>query len=235
MNWKIRSAGTCVAHNGGMRNLSRALVVAVAFLVLAALLSFASKQFSMPVARDAQTYPAHDIHNDEKVTIAADPYDTTDKGAIFTQKYAESGYLPIFLVITNNSDEPVSMPDIRVEFVTQHTKIASATMDDLYRRFSTVKRRGDEPRTNPLPYPFPKKGPQAGVNQHASDEFHAAMFQAKAVEPHSSQAGFFFFDVDDISQPLAGAHLYVNGVRDNNGQELMYFDIPMEKYVSAAK
>jgi hypothetical protein len=84
-----------------------------------------------------------------------------------------------------------------------------------------------------LPYPFPKKGPQAGTDRHASDEFHAAMFQAQAVEPHSSQAGFFFFDVSDISQPLAGAHLYLNDVRDNNGQELMYFDIPMEKYVAA--
>lgn len=218
-----------------MRNLSRALGLAVGFVVLAALVCFASKQFVMPPVRDAETYPAHDIHNDEKVTIAADPYNTADKDAIFTQKYADYGYLPIFLVITNNSDEPVSLPDVRVELVTHHTKIAPATMDDLYRRFSRTKRRGDEPRTNPLPVPFPKKGPQAGIDRHASDEFHAAMFQAKAVEAHSSQAGFFFFDVEDISEPLAGAHLYVNGVRNNNGQELMYFDIPMEKYVSAAK
>lgn len=217
-----------------MRNLSRAFGLAVGFVVLAALISYASKQFTMPPARDAQTYPAHDIHNDEKVSIAADPYDS-DKAAIFTQRYAENGYLPIFLVVTNNSDEPVSMPDLRLELVTQHIKIAPATLDDLYRRFSTVKRRGDEPRTNPLPYPLPKKGPQAGVDRHASDEFHAAMFQAKAVEPHSSQAGFFFFDVEDISQPLAGAHLYVSGVRNTNGQELMYFDIPMEKYAPPVK
>ncbi len=217
-----------------MHNLSRALGLAIGFVVLAALVCFASKQFVMPPVRDAQTYPAHDIHNDEKVTIAADPYDTGGKDAIFTQKYTEYGYLPIFLVITNNSDEPVSLPDVRVELVTHHTKIAPATMDDLFRRFSRTKRRGDEPR-NPLPYPLPRKGPQAGVDRQASDEFHAAMFQAKAVEPHSSQAGFFFFDIGDITQPLSGAHLYVNGVRNNNGQELMYFDIPMEKYVSAGK
>lgn len=218
-----------------MRNLSRAAGLAVGFVVLATLICFASKQFVMPPVRDAQTYPAHDIHNDEKVSIAADPYDTAEKEAIFREKYAQNGYLPIFLVITNNSDEPISLPDVRVELVTQHIKITPATLDDLYRRFSTIKHRGDEPRTNPLPYPFPKKGPQAGVDRHASDEFHAVMFQAKAVEPHSSQAGFFFFDVADMSQPLAGAHVYVNGVQDNNGQELMYFDIPMEKYVSAGK
>ena len=145
-----------------------------------------------------------------------------------------TGYLPIFVVVTNNGDEPISVQSLRVELVTgNRTKILPANLDDLYRHFSKVKRRGDEPRTNPLPYPFPKKGPQAGVDRHASDEFHAAMFQAQAVEPHSSQAGFFFFDVSDISQPLSGTHLYVNDVRDNNGQELMYFDIPMEKYVAA--
>jgi hypothetical protein len=217
-----------------MRNLSRALGLAVGFVFLAAVVCFASKQFAMPPVRDAQTYPAHDIHNDEKVTIAADPYDTNEKSVIFTQKYADAGYLPIFVVVTNNGDEPVSIQSLRVELVTgNRTKILPASLDDLYRRFSKVKRRGDEPRTNPLPYPFPKKGPQAGTDRHASDEFHAAMFQAQAVEPHSSQAGFFFFDVGDISQPLSGTHLYVNDVRDNNGQELMYFDIPMEKYVAA--
>jgi len=181
-----------------MRNLSRANGLAVGFVFLAAVICFASKQFVMPQVRDAQTYPAHDIHNDEKVTIAADPYDTSEKGAIFTQKYTDAGYLPIFVVVTNNGDEPVSVQSLRVELVTgNRTKILPASLDDLYRRFSKVKRRGDEPRTNPLPYPFPKKGPQAGTDRHASDEFHAAMFQAQAVEPHSSQAGFFFFDIDD--------------------------------------
>ena len=150
-----------------MRHLSRAHGLAVGFVFLAALICFASKQFVMPTVRDAQTYPAHDIHNDEKVSIAADPYDTNEKSAIFTQKYAESGYLPVFLVVTNNGDEPVSVQSLRVELVTgNRTKILPASMDDLYRRFSKVKRRGDEPRTNPLPYPFPKKGPQAGTDRH---------------------------------------------------------------------
>ena len=35
-----------------------------------------------------------------------------------------------------------------------------------------------------------------------------------------------------MSQPLAGAHLYVTGVRDGNGSELMFFDIPLEKYLT---
>jgi hypothetical protein len=42
-----------------------------------------------------------------------------------------------------------------------------------------------------------------------------------------------FFDVSGISTPLAGAHFYLTGVRDASGNELMYFEIPLEKYLSA--
>ena len=58
------------------------------------------------------------------------------------------------------------------------------------------------------------------------------MFRAKAVEPHGTQAGFLFFDVEGIRNPLAGAKLYITGLRDGNGQELLYFEIPMEKYLT---
>jgi hypothetical protein len=53
------------------------------------------------------------------------------------------------------------------------------------------------------------------------------------VEPHSTARGFLFFDIADISNPLAGASFYLMGVRDAKGNELMYFEIPMEKYLSA--
>ena len=218
-----------------VRDLPRTLgAILVVILLAAVAISYAGKQFVMPEARSAQSYPAHDTHPNEKIAIAADPYDTGDKDVIFTQDYSDYGYLPIFVVVTNDSDEPIALQNLHLEFVTySRSKIQPATLDDLYRRFSRVVHRGDEPRTNPLP--FPKKGTQAGVNQHARDEFQAAMFQARAVEPHSSQAGFFFFDIQGISQPLAGAHLYLTGIRDNNAQDLMYFEIPMEKYLSAVK
>jgi len=59
------------------------------------------------------------------------------------------------------------------------------------------------------------------------------MFNAKAVEPHSTQSGFLFFDVSGLSAPLPGAHFYLTGVRDAKGTELMYFEIPFEKYLTA--
>jgi hypothetical protein len=73
------------------------------------------------------------------------------------------------------------------------------------------------------------------VPKGAYDELGQAQFQAKVVEPKATQAGFLFFDISGISDPLAGAHLYVTGVKDGEGAELMYFEIPLEKYLNAAQ
>jgi hypothetical protein len=54
------------------------------------------------------------------------------------------------------------------------------------------------------------------------------------VEPHATQAGFLFFDVEGISEALAGAHLYLTGLRNSEGGELMFFDIPLDNYVRRA-
>lgn len=204
----------------------------VAAILLIAAVSLAAKEYVAPRPYDAKTYPARDEHPNEHVTIAADPYDMPDKAAIFTLNYKDKGYLPVYLIITNNNDEPISLASIKVELVTANrSKIQAASEDDLFRRFSRVKRRGDEVSRNPLPIPLPRKA-EAGVGKDGLNEIQNAPFKAKAVEPHGTQAGFVFFDVEGISQPLAGAHLYVTGVRDGNGSELMFFDIPMEKYLT---
>lgn len=206
---------------------------AMSVVLLLATVAVANKEYTAPKAFPAKTYPARDEHPQENVTIAADPYEMPDKAApVFTLPYKEKGYLPIYLVITNDGNEPISL--VRMDFsleTANRTKLRPADSDDLYRRFSRVKRRGDEPSRNPLPIPLPRK-PDTGLPKGGAEEIQNSLFRAKAVEPHSTQAGFLFFDVGDISQPLAGAHLYVTGVRDNNGSELMYFDIPLEKYLT---
>jgi hypothetical protein len=214
-----------------MRFVSRRLFFG--FLLLASLFAFAAKDFVMPDIFPAKTYPAHDDHPLEKVSIAADPYDLADKAAIFNEKYADKGYMPILLVITNDGDQPVALNNLKVELITKRRdKIPAATEDDLYRRFSKVKRRGDEPSRNPLPIPLPGRKPDVGMSKKNRDEIDASMFSAKAVAPHENQAGFFFFDISGISQPLAGARIFITGITNNEGQELMYFEIPMEKYLS---
>jgi hypothetical protein len=204
---------------------------AVFAFVLLCCLALAAKEFIMPVAQPARTYPARDEHPTEKVVVAVDPYDVEDKASIFTVNYRNYGYLPIFFVITNDGDRPVSLVDMKAQLNTKdRSKLYPANTDDLLRRLSHPTRND---RQNTLPIPLPKKEVKGGVSRKTWDEIEQAQFGAKAVEPHSTVRGFLFFDVQDISNPLAGASFFLTGVQDAKGTEMMYFEIPMEKYLSA--
>jgi len=158
-----------------------------------------------------------------------DPYDMADKASIFSVKYSEEGFMPIYVVITNDGDQPVALAGMKAQLVTvNRSKISPASVDDLYRRLSHPSASG-----KPSPLPWPTKKVKGTVSKQTQDELQNSQFAARAVEPHTSQAGFMFFDVSDISTPLAGAHFYLTGVRDSSGNELMYFEIPLEKYLSA--
>jgi hypothetical protein len=213
----------------GPKPLPVHIAVFVALLVFLPLLCFAKKEFAMPSPQAAKTYPAHDEHPLEKTTVALDPYDMPDKTKIFSVNYSEIGFLPVYLVITNDGDAPVSLAGMKAQFVTVgRTKISPASEDDVFRRLSKPSAS-----TTSYPLPIPIHKVKGGVGKQAMEEIQNAMFRAKAVEPHSTQAGFLFFDVSDISTPLAGAHFYLTGVRDAKGNELMYFEVPLEKYLTA--
>jgi hypothetical protein len=208
--------------------LGSAEAAILAVLALVPLICLAGKEFVKPTPRPARTYPAHDEHPTEMVAVAADPYEMADKASIFTVHYSELGFLPIFLVVTNDGDHPLQLAGMQVQLVTvDRSKIAPATEDDIDRR---IAHPSASTKRYPLPFPTKVKG---GVSKQAREEIQNAQFAAKAVEPRSTQAGFLFFDVSGISTPLAGAHLYLTGVRDGKGYELMYFEIPLERYLSA--
>ncbi|HYA23837.1 MAG TPA: hypothetical protein VEF05_06730 [Terriglobales bacterium] len=200
----------------------------LAVMLLFSLLCLSAKHFVMPTAHPAKTYPAHDEHPNEGVTLALDPYDMADKANIFSVHYNEIGFMPIFVVVSNDSDQPVSLAGSKTQLVTHdRTKIPPATDDDLYRR---IARPLSGVSTNPLPWPKKTKGT---ISKEAQEEIQNSQFAARAVEPHSTQSGFMFFDVAGISAPLAGANFYLTGVHDAKGNELMYFEVPLEKYLSA--
>jgi hypothetical protein len=184
----------------------------------------------MPTAKAARVYPAHDEHSQEKVTVAVDPYDTGDKAQIFTTDFRNYGFLPVFLIVTNDSDQPLSLAGMRAQLITvKRAKLSPAAYDDLMRRMSHAA-----PKTNQLPIPRPGGKVKGAINKKTRDEIEQAQFAARAVEPHSTASGFLFFDVSDVASPaLPGANFYLTGVRDAGGTELMYFEIPMEKYLSA--
>jgi len=200
-----------------------ALVVTCA--IATATISLAAKDFVKPAARPAKTYPAHDYHPEENVAIAADPYDTAEKAKAFSVNFRDHGFLPAFFVITNDSDQPISLANMDVKLITaNHSKIAPASSDDLYRRLTNPRAN-----TNEIPLPIPQKKVKGTISQKERDEIESSQFAAKAVEPHTTQSGFLFFDVEGISAPLAGAHIDITGVNDAKGTELMYFEIQLGK------
>lgn len=215
--------------NNSPRSSSRFLVALFVLALPAALI--ASKTFVKPVAKSAINYPAHDFHRDEEVAIAADPYDNADKAKIFTINFAGHGFLPIFFVVTNDGDQPVSIANMHVTLTTAHdSKLTPIGTDDLYRRLSNPQAKTDT--NNPLPFPHKVKG---GVTEKEKDEIETSQFAARAVEPHTTQAGFLFFDVEDLNSPLRGANIDITGVADAKGNELMFFEISMDKYFEAPK
>jgi hypothetical protein len=191
-------------------------------------LLLASKNFVRPVARAAFNYPAHDLHRDDKIAIAADPYDTPEKAKIFTINFADHGLLPIFFIVTNDGDQPVSVARMDITLITaNHSKLTPLSTDDLYRRLSNPQ---TATRPSPLPLPNRVKGT---LNRKQMDELDSSQFAAKAVEPHTTQSGFLYFDIDGIASPLRGSNIEITGVDDAHGNELMFFEISLDKYFNA--
>jgi hypothetical protein len=200
---------------------SRILFALCAIAVLT--VSVSAKDFVKPAARSAKTYPAHDDHSDDKVAIAADSYDTPDKAKIFSVDFRDHGFLPIFFVVTNDGNQPISIANMEVKLITANrSKLTPASSDDIYRRLNNP-----QAATRPSPLPIPRKNVKGAITQKERDEVESSQFAAKAVEPHITQSGLLFFDLGDIS--LAGAHLDITGVSDSKGTELMYFEIQIGK------
>ncbi len=196
-------------------------------IVSSSMMLWASKEFVPPKASNATTYPCKDTHPNEHVTAAVDVYNSSPKADIFITHFSDEGILPVFLVITNDGDQSITVNRMQAELVTAHRdKLEGLDVDDVFRRVAHIKGSSSNPnpRVGPIPLPGGTKNKKA---QQQYDELMRAKFTAEAVEPHSTKSGFLFFDVQRVSQPVDGAYIYLTGVRDSNGNELMYFEIPL--------
>ncbi len=185
-----------------------------------------------PPLQPATTFADVEAHDGEKVAIAAEPYDTREKAAIFRVDYLSHGVMPVRLIVTNNGDRPISLRDARILFYTADgDKIQAAEPEDVERLMTGKERQG---RSIPLPAPLPsiKRKPKAS-NKEIEQDFDTFEYQALVVEPHSTRAGFLFYDVSGLDHPLEGASLHLRELRDADGKELFYFEIPFDKYLKS--
>jgi hypothetical protein len=201
------------------------------FLLWLALPAIASDHAPPPV-QPATTFAAVEVHDDEKVAIAAEPYETKEKESIFRVDYLSHGVLPVRLIVTNNGDRPISLRDARILFLTAAgDKIQAAEPEDVERLMTLKERQGSK---IPMPGPIPaiKLKPKAS-NKEIEADFDTFEYQALVVEPHSTQAGFLFYDVSQLDHPLKGAKLHLHKLRDADGKELFYFEIPFDNYLKS--
>src|SRR3981189_1408917 len=155
---------------------AKAVSGVAAFVLFSCLGAMAGKEFVMPTAEAPRNFPAHDDHPTEKVAIAIDPYDMADKAQIFSTNYSGYGYMPVFFIVTNDSDQPVALSGMKAQLITRdRTKLLPANTDDLVRRLSHPS-RNDRPGVQlPIPLPGNKKVKGAGSSK-TMDEISMGQF-----------------------------------------------------------
>jgi hypothetical protein len=183
-----------------------------------------------PPAKPATEYAAHDEHQNEHVTVAAEPCEDSKDCSFFRLKYTEHGLLPIRVIVTNDSDRTLLLDEARMQFITaDNDKLPAATPDDLNRRLFTIKNaRGTKIPIIPITVHHP-------VDKKILDDDHDFGFKSTTVAPHSTLAGYLIYDVKQLDEPvLAHAELYVKMIHTKEGdQELFAFSIPFDKWLAA--
>jgi hypothetical protein len=183
-----------------------------------------------PPAKAAIAYPAVDDHPKEQVAIAAVPCLRRDDCSFFRIDYWNYGFLPIRIIVTNLSDRPISLSDARILFVdSAGDRIQAAEPQDVERRVSMRDKRGASVPVGPFHVHTPPRASDKAIES----EFDEFEYAALAVEPHTTRAGYLFYDIDGLGpDPLHGASLTLSRIHNADGQDLFFFQIPFDKFLA---
>lgn len=205
---------------------------AFSLLLLGLALPAPASDHTPPPVQPATSFAAVEVHSDEKVAVAAEPFDTREKESIFRVDYLSHGVMPVRLIVTNMGDKPISLRDARILFQTAAgDRIQAAEPEDVERLMTRKEREGEK---IPMPGPLPKiKLKPKASNKDIEQDFNSFEYEALVVEAHTTRAGFLFYDVSQLSHPLRGAKLHLHALRDADGKELFYFEIPFDKYLQS--
>lgn len=172
--------------------------VAAALLICASLLARADKPRKPTPVNAATTYALHETHAAEKVTIAVEPGDTDATDPDTRLDYLHHGYMPLRIIVTNDSDQPVELDEARILFVAADNSVTnSATEDDLQRRMFTIK--STQPTKVPL---VPLTIHHPPVDKKIAADMDDFGFLTSRIEPHSTAGGWLFYNVRDLDDPV---------------------------------
>lgn len=191
-----------------------------------------AREKKAPSAKAANQYPAFDTHPNEQVTIAIDPCDDQRNCDFFRLPYVRHSLIPVRVIITNDSDTALNLDQARMQFISANSdKIPAATLDDINRRlFSTNQAKGTKIPLTPITIHH------TPVDKKITDDDADFGFQGTTVNPHSTVAGYLFYDVKGLDDPpLKDAEVYIKMIHTLDGKkELFAFSIPFNKWHAAS-
>ena len=232
-NNQVPAAPSITALSSWMGCKPRARWVLFAGILLASapIHTHAADKKTAPPAKPADSYPASDAHPNEHVTIAADPCDDPKLCSFFRLPYIQHGLLPIRVIVTNDGDQALQLDEARMQFISANNdKIPAATEDDINRRIFTMhSAQGTKIPLTPITIHHPP------VDKKISQDDDDFGFKGTVVNPHSTLAGYLFYDIQDLDDPaLRHAELYIKMIRTLDGaHELFAFSIPLDKWLAA--
>jgi hypothetical protein len=194
----------------------------------------ADKPRPAPPVKPAAEYPLNDPHPNEKVTLAADPCTHEQDCPFFRLPYVSHGFLPVRVIVTNDRDEAVILDDVRIQFLpAEGAKQPAATDEDLNRRFFS-KKYAEGTKIPIIPITIHHEP----IDKKIVSDDEDFGFQSTTVPPHSTRAGYVFYDTRGIDEPvLKHAELYVKMIHyvDSHAvkHELFAFSLPFDKWLAA--
>ena len=203
-------------------------VHAAALALLLPLMAHAEKPRHPAPPQPASTYASNEMH--DHVTIAAEPGDTKETRPNTRLDYYGHGMMPMRIIVTNDTDKPVTLDDARIHLITAtNAVIPAATLDDLQRRLFTIKGSTGTKVPLPLPIPIPITTGKKNVDKKILDDDTDFGFQTTTVPPHATVAGYLYYDMQDVDPPfLQNATLELRKVRFANSADYIdSFEIPL--------
>ncbi len=208
---------------------SRSIPALATATLLCAVPAFAAKK--APPAPDILAVPTRDTHDKDHVTIAAEPFETKSKADFFRLDYAGHSLLPVRLLVRNDSDVPLDLSDVRIQFIAADgTKLPAATPDEMNRRLFRFK--DIQPHRVPG---TPITYHSTPVDKKILEDDKDFGFKSTTIPPHTTADGFLFYDVKEVDDPqLKHAEIYVKQIHEADAKhtELFAFTLPFDKYLA---
>ncbi len=182
-------------------------------------------------AKAAGEYVASDAHEKEHVVVGVEPCDDPKACPFFRLPYIQHGFLPVRVVISNNSDKALSLDDVRIQFISANRDVLpAATPEDINRRLFT-KRSAEGTKIPGIPITIH----HAPIDKQVSEDDVDFGFPGTVVNAHSTLSGYLFYDVRGLDDPvMQGAEIYLKMIHTTDGKEQMFpFTIPLDRWLKA--